>query len=139
MFNKKGDINREYELYNNKRNSGGSIGSFFGGLILLCIGVYLIFQNTIVRSNFSLDSVIGFTPSFGLVLLPLIIGIVILFFNGKSWIGWILLVFGAVTILLGILMGLRIRFMPVTLYEGLLMYGMAAAGLGLVLKGLFGK
>ena len=36
-------------------------------------------------------------------------------------------------------MGLKIRFMPVTLYEAILMYGMTAAGLGLVLRGLLGK
>ena len=37
---------------------------------------------------------IGFEPPFGLVLLPLIIGIVVLFFNEKSLFGWLLVIFG---------------------------------------------
>ena len=107
-------------------------------MILLCAGIYLIFQNTIISSNFSLEKVIGFTPSFGLVLLPLIIGIVVLF-QFKVMGRLALYCFGMLIILLGILMGLKIRFMPVTLYEAILMYGMTAAGLGLVLRGLLGK
>ncbi|HOA79595.1 MAG TPA: hypothetical protein PKK61_00825 [Defluviitaleaceae bacterium] len=139
MAKKKNAIQDNQELVYVNRSSKSSLGSFFLGLILLCAGIYLIFQNTIISSNFSLEKVIGFTPSFGLVLLPLIIGIVVLFFNSKSWVGWLFIVFGMLIILLGILMGLKIRFMPVTLYEAILMYGMTAAGLGLVLRGLLGK
>ena len=116
-----------------------SSGSFFTGLILAAIGIFLITQNTTLYTSFSLMDVIGFTPPFGLVLLPLLIGIGVLFFNGKSILGWVLTVFGVVTILLGILMGLKISFRPVSLYQGILMYGLTAAGAGLILKGLVQK
>jgi len=116
-----------------------NFGSFIFGAILFGIGVYLIFQNTIVSTQFSLMDLIGFNPPFGLVILPLLIGIGILFFNEKSILGWLITIFGIVTILLGILMGLKIYFKPVSLYQAVLMYGMTAAGIGLIAKSFFGK
>lgn len=127
-----------YKVYQ-EEHSKSSLGSFFLGLILLCSGIYLIFQNTIISTGFSLSRILGFTPSFGFVLLPLLIGIIMLFFNTKSKLAWFFIAFGIIIILLGLLMGLRITFMPVTLYETILMFGLTAAGLGLVLRGLLGR
>lgn len=117
----------------------GNILTFFGGVIVFLIGVYMIFQNTVISTGFTLTRMLGFTPNFGLVLLPLLIGIVALFFNYRSILGWLLIVVGILIILIGILMGLKITFMPVSLFEGIIMFGMTAAGIGITLKGLFGK
>ena len=117
----------------------GNILTFFVGIIVFLIGVYLIFQNTVISTGFSLTGMLGFTPNFGIVLLPLLIGIIVLFFNHHSILGWFLIILGILIILMGILMGLRIRFMPVSLFEGIFMFGMTAAGIGVTLKGLFGK
>jgi len=106
------------------------------GLGLFCGGTFLVMQNTVLSSKFSLMDLIGVNPPFGLVMLPLLIGIGVLFFNEKSLLGWILSIVGLITILLGILMGLSIFFRPVSLYEGILMFGLIAAGIGLVAKAL---
>jgi len=133
------DGKNEFDISKRSSGSEGNLGSFFLGVICFAIGVYLIFQNTIISTQFSLMDIIGFNPPFGLVILPLLIGIGILFFNEKSILGWIVTIFGIITILLGILMGLRIYFRPVTLYQAVLMYGMTAAGIGLIAKAFFGK
>ncbi|MBC8059758.1 MAG: hypothetical protein H7Y18_03745 [Clostridiaceae bacterium] len=130
---------QEYDNLMYTSSSQPKYASFFIGLILLLIGIFLIFQNTILTQNFTLVDVIGFNPPFGLVLLPLIIGIGMLFYKKNSILGWILIIFGIITILLGILMGLKIYFKPVTLYVGILMFGLVAAGAGLTLRGLFSK
>ena len=74
--------------------------------------------------------------SFGLSLLPLLVGIGVLFFNGKSVIGWLLLIAGTVIILAGILMNLRIHFQATSLFNTLVMLGLLAAGIGLVARSL---
>jgi len=123
-----------------QRSNKNSILQFFGGILLFLVGAFLITQNTVLTMNFSaISNLLGFNVPFGLVLLPLLIGIGILFFNSKSVLGWIVLVFGIITILLGILMTLNIYFKPISLYYGILMYGMTAAGIGLFLKALFGS
>ena len=111
---------------------------FIVGMALMAGGLFMIFQNTIISTNFTLMDILGFTPPTGIIILPLLIGIAALFFNGKSVIGWVLVILGIVTILLGLLMGLRMTFRPVTLYQGILMFGMTAAGAGLFLKAFFG-
>jgi len=76
--------------------------------------------------------------SFGLSLLPLIIGIIMLFFDGRSVIGWLLVAAGAVIIFLGILTNLDIYFRETSLFNTLIMLTMLAAGIGLVAKSIRG-
>jgi len=94
----------------------------------------MITQNTILLSGFSLIELIGITPPFGVILLPMLIGIAMLFYNNRSIIGWVLTCGGMSIIILGIIMGLRIKFMPITLFEGLIMFGMLFAGIGIVFR-----
>ena len=111
--------------------------SFLGGLAFLVLGVFLITQNTIVRTGFSLSRFTGgYNPPFGIMLLPVIIGIILLFAMEKQIWGWILIVFGICTILLGILMGLEIYFRSTTLYIVIFMFGCVAVGAGLMIRGV---
>ena len=59
--------------------------------------------------------------SFGLTLLPLIVGAGFLFYDGKSRVGWALTLGGALIVALGILLNLRIYFEPTSLFETLVM------------------
>lgn len=125
-----------YKVYQ-EEHSKSSLGNFFRTHLVVFRNLFNI-QNTIISTGFSLSRILGFTPSFGFVLLPLLIGIIMLFLIlSQSLRGFI--AFGIIIILLGLLMGLRITFMPVTLYETILMFGLTAAGLGLVLRGLLGR
>ncbi len=77
-----------------------------------------------------------FGSSFGLTLVPLLLGIGTLFVNGKSILGWGLTVGGLLFIAAGILMNLHVYFRTTTLFDVLVMFGLIAAGLGLVVKSL---
>lgn len=111
--------------------------SFISGLAFFVIGVFLITQNTIVRAGFNLGGITGgYNPPFGLLLLPVIIGVILLFAMDKQYLGWILIGFGIVTILLGLLMGLEISFKPTTLYQALMMFVLVAVGSGLMIRGV---
>ena len=111
----------------------GGVGQFLVGLAMAVGGAYLLTQQVMVTSGFW-----GwFGPNtFGLSLLPLIVGIGILFFNGRSALGWVLTFLGAVVIFLGILMNLRIYFAPTSLFNTLIMLALLAGGLGLVARSL---
>ncbi len=74
--------------------------------------------------------------TFGLSLLPLVVGAGFLFFDGRSVIGWVLTVAGATIILVGILANLRIYFERTTLFNTLVMLVLLAGGLGLMARGL---
>ena len=74
--------------------------------------------------------------AFGLSLIPLLIGIAILFFSGKSAAGWFLGLGGMLIILLGVIANLHIFFQPTSLFNTLMMLGALAGGLGLIARSL---
>ena len=113
--------------------TSGGIGEFFIGLLMVIVGAYLLTTHVTVASSFW--SMWGYN-TFGLSLLPLITGIGILFFNGKSMVGWILLVVGIVIILTGILMNLQIYFQATSLFNTLVMIILLAGGIGLIARSL---
>lgn len=100
----------------------GGIGLFFLGFAMACAGGWLLTNQVVVSSDFfatgfMLPLVHYRMNSFGLALLPFIIGIGFLFFDGKSVIGWLLTVAGLGIILVGILMSLHIYFQPTSLFK----------------------
>jgi hypothetical protein len=111
----------------------GGIGEFCIGLVMAIAGAYLITSHVVVTSGFW--SMWGYN-AFGLSLVPLIVGIGILFFNGKSVIGWLLLFIGIVVIFTGILMNLHIYFQPTSLFNTVVMIVLLAGGIGLIVRAL---
>jgi predicted membrane channel-forming protein YqfA (hemolysin III family) len=111
----------------------GGVGSFLIGLVMAVAGGYLLTSQVVVTS--SAWNLWGYN-SFGLSLLPLLIGVGMLFFSGKSWLGWLLTLAGVVIILVGVLMNLSIYFRPTSLFNTLLMLVLLAGGLGLIARSL---
>src|SRR4051794_37495405 len=111
----------------------GGIGMFLFGLALAIAGGYLIMNQVQVTSGYWQ----WWGPNtFGLTLLPLVIGIGLLFFNGRSIAGWLLAGGGAVIIFVGILSNLQIYFQQTSLFNTILMLTLFAAGLGLMARAL---
>jgi uncharacterized protein len=113
--------------------TSGGVGMFFGGLALVIAGGYLLLTRVSVVSGGW--HFYGYN-AFGLSLFPLLIGIGMLFYNGRSIPGWLLTLGGALIIIVGIIANLQIYFQPTSLFDTLMMLGMLAAGLGLVARSL---
>ena len=111
----------------------GGVGMFFAGLLMTAVGGYLLLNQVTVAGTFW--DFFGFN-SFGLSLLPLLVGIGFLFFDGKSVTGWVLATIGAGIVVAGILMSMHIYFRPTSLYNTLVMLGLLAGGLGLIANSL---
>ena len=113
--------------------TSGGTGQFVLGLVLLVIGLYLFLSRVIVVSN--LWQLFGIN-AFGVALIPLVIGIALLFYNAKSIAGWVLGAGSFLMILVGIITNLSFFFMPTNLLVTLLMLAMIGAGIGLMMRGL---
>lgn len=119
-----------------RRGAGGTeggVGEFFLGFALICGGGYLLLNQVTVTSGFWF--LWGYN-AFGLSLIPLFIGLGLLFYDGRSLFGRLLTFGGAVIIFAGILTNLQIHFQPTSLFNTLLMLVLLAAGLGLVARSL---
>ncbi len=113
--------------------SPGGIGQFFFGVLLAGVGTYLILSQVEVTSSWG--HLWGYN-TFGLSIVPMLIGVGMLFYNGKSAIGWILTILGFGIILAGVLMNMDIYFRPTSLYNTLFMLAILAAGFGLIARSL---
>jgi hypothetical protein len=122
----------EYKFQGAGGNSGG-IFEFLIGLGMAVAGGYLLSNQVVVTSSFW--SLYGYN-TFGLTLIPLIFGIGILFFNGKSILGWLLLLAGIVIIFVGILMNLTVYFQATSLFNTIIMLVLLAGGIGLIARGV---
>jgi hypothetical protein len=107
----------------------GGLGSFFIGLILACIGGYLLTNQVMVTSGYW--TFYG-ANSFGITLVPMLVGVSMLFWNGRSVVGWLLTIAGGLFILAGIIANLHIYFAPTSLFNTLVMLIMLVGGLALI-------
>jgi hypothetical protein len=111
--------------------TSGGIGTFIAGAAMLVVGLYLLLTHvTVTTGGWRL---FGYN-AFGISLLPLIAGIGILFFNGRSVAGWVLTAVGSLIILAGIIANLGIYLQPTSLFDTLMMLALIAGGIGLVAR-----
>ena len=120
------------------RKPGGTPGgakTFLLGMVLIVIGGYLLLQQVSVHGGYwSWSGLGGSGRSFGITLIPLLLGIVLLFANGKSMVGWVLTGGGALVILIGIIANMDIHFRQTSLWNTLVMLILLVAGIGLVVR-----
>lgn len=111
----------------------GGVGQFVLGLGMVIAGGYLFTDRVTVTSGYW--QFWGYN-AFGLSLIPLLLGIGWLFFDGRSSLAWLLTFAGVVIILVGIIANLQIYFTPTSLTNTMIMLGLLAAGIGLVARSL---
>lgn len=118
----------------------GGLGRFFIGLVLFATGGYLLLDSIRVHSGFGFGHGLynfgGFSLSTGILLIPFIIGIVLLFYRAKNPVGWILAAGALVALVFGVLRNLRFSLVPMTVFELVLILVLCFGGLGLFLSSL---
>lgn len=123
----------------------GNPVTFFIGIIVLIAGIFMVLNNTEVGTfrglGYGYSNMFGLRSNlpFGLLILPLIVGIIILIASNKTTLGWIFVLGGLAIILLGILMAIDFSFRRTSAYILVIMFGAIAAGIGLIIRGLYGK
>jgi hypothetical protein len=118
------------------KGAGGSEGGvvrFFAGLAMAVGAAYLLAQRELVSAAFR--GLFG-SHTLEVTLFMLIAGAGLLFYDGRSRLGWTLTLAGALIVLLGVLMNPRVYFEPTSLIDTLIALILFAAGLGLVARSL---
>ena len=107
------------------------IGQFLMGFTMTCLGGYLLSNQVIVVGSYW--SFYGIR-TFGITLVPMLIGIAMLFWSGRNILGWLLTAGGALFILAGVIVNMHIYFQPTSLFNTLVMLVLLAGGLGLLAR-----
>jgi hypothetical protein len=118
----------------------GGIGQFFIGLVMLIGGTYLFLNAIQVTHNFSLGYVLyrwgGFQVTSGLIMIPFMFGIGIMFYNSKNPVGWLLAGGSMVALIFGVLASIQFRMAHMSLFSLITILVLMVGGLGLFLRSL---
>lgn len=129
----------DLKVPNKKKSEGNEILEFFVGILLLGVGLFMLSKRVMVHGSWHIWRIGGYDLSSGLITVPLIIGIIWQFCRPKSIIPKIVITLGAIFIVASVIMSIRINFVTTSMFDYIIIIGMAAAGSGLLLKTLFQK
>lgn len=107
---------------------------FYMGIISMAMGIFFLLSKSVVRSGFYSFSVAGLSMSSGIVVIPLMIGILWLVNNPKSMLAKLITIAGSVFIIASIIMNIRITFTTTSLFDYVVMMILLAVGIGLIIK-----
>jgi hypothetical protein len=111
----------------------GGLSHFLLGFAMACAGAYFLAERVTVAGSYW--NFYG-GNSFGITLIPLLIGVGLLFWKGRSIVGWLLTGAGAIFILAGVLLNMHIYFQPTSLFQTIVMLVLLFGGLGLIARAL---
>jgi hypothetical protein len=109
----------------------GGTGAFLLGLGMAVSGAYLLSTQVTVSSS---SVMLWGYNSFGLSLVPFLAGTGLLFFNGRSGLGRLLVFIGVVIIFAAVVANLNIYFQSTSLFNTVMMLVLLVGGLGLIAR-----
>lgn len=121
-------------MSNNKEKKASDFIEFYMGILLIIAGLFFLLSKAVVRSGFYGFSIGGLNISTGLVVIPLMLGIIWLVNNPKSLLARILTIAGSIFIVGSIIMNIRITFTTTSMFDYLIMMLLIAGGIGLIIK-----
>src|SRR5438105_1070095 len=113
--------------------TSGGLGHFLLGFAMACIGGYLLTNQVTVAGSYW--NFYG-ANTLGITLLPMLIGVGLLFWNGRSLIGWLLTVAGGLFIFAGVIANLHLYFQPASLFHTMVMLILLVGGIGLIARSM---
>jgi hypothetical protein len=122
--------------------TAGGTGRFFIGLVMMVAGGYLFFNSINVSLGMGLGyqffSIWGFGITSGMVFVPFIFGIGMIFYDAKNWIGWILAGGSLVMLGFGVIAQTRLHLRGMTAFDLMTILVLMVGGIGLLLSSLRG-
>jgi hypothetical protein len=125
------------------RGAGGSeggIGRFFIGLFMIIAGIYLFLDAVYVTNSFAWSSSIyrvgGFGVTPGIILIPFLIGVGMIFYNAENDTGWVLVILTLVFLAVGVISNINFQLRNMSALELLMILGLFVGGIGLFLSSL---
>ena len=124
-------------MFNGAGGNEGGIGSFLLGLGMMMGGGYLLLDSIRVVHGFGFGHGLyrfgNVQVTSGMILIPFIIGIVMVFANSKSWIGWILVYGSTIGLIFGVIRSIQFSFVGMSAFDLMVIFVLFFGGIGLLL------
>jgi len=118
--------------------TNGGTGQFFLGLVMLCGGIYLLLNSITVSAPYGFGARLyrfgGYSITSGMVMIPFMFGVGIMFYDSRKWYGWLLTVGSLVALIFGTIASIHFTFNRMSAFDLIVILVLAVGGLGLVLR-----
>jgi hypothetical protein len=118
----------------------GGAGTFLIGLIMMIGGGYLLLNGIVVRPNFGMGARVfgigGVAITSGMVLIPFMFGVGMVFYNSKNWIGWIVAGGSIVALIFGVIANMTLQMARMSAFDLIVILVLLVGGIGLFLRSL---
>lgn len=125
------------------RGAGGTRGGeflFLGGILMMVAGFYLLLNGIVIDSRFSFGTRLygmgGVGITSGMIMIPFVVGVGLLFYNARNLVGWLLATGAVVALIVGVLASSRFSLRAMSAFELIVILVLAFGGLGLFLRSL---
>ena len=125
------------------RGAGGSRGGewqFLIGIVMMIAGFYLLFNSIVIDSRFGMGmrlyGIGGFGITSGMLMIPFIVGVIFIFYDARSPIGWVLSIGSLVALIVGVLANSQFSFRAMSAFDLIVILVLSFGGLGLFLRSL---
>lgn len=138
----------DYDYHKDSDSSSGerlspqaALGMFLAGLAMLIAGLFIFSQKVLVYTSFFSSGVTihGFRLNSGLIVIPLIAGVIWMFVSPKSIWGKLLSAVGILIIIVSVIMSTSIHLVTMSLFDWILILVLIFGGAGLILRVLLAK
>lgn len=110
---------------------------------MMCAGFYMLLQSIIVTPTFGMGMGLfhfalfgGIHITSGMIMIPLIFGIGMIFFNSRNYLGWALAVGSLVALIAGVISSIQLTFRAMGLFDLLVILVLSVGGVGLFIRSL---
>lgn len=121
------------------RGAGGTPGGvvrFLLGVAMVIVGAYLLLNAIRVIHGFGFGRGIytigGFGITSGMILIPFIIGIVVIFYDREKWYGWLLAIGSLLALVIGAIASIRFSFVGMSAFDVIVILILLFGGVGLL-------
>jgi len=116
----------------------GGVASFLLGVGMTIAGGYLLLSSLRILHGFwgGLFAIGGFNVTGGIIMIPFLIGVGIIFYDRGRWYGWVLAVGSLLALIIGAIASVRFSFAGLSAFEFIVILVLLFGGIGLVLGSL---
>lgn len=124
---------------NGAGGTSGGIGQFFLGLVMACGGIYMLLKSITVHSSFGMRMSLyhfggGYSLTSGMIMIPFMFGVGIIFYNSKNPFGWILAVGSLVGLIFGVISSIHFSFQRMSAFDLVVILVLSVGGIGILLR-----
>jgi hypothetical protein len=111
---------------------------------MMCGGFYMLLNAIIVTSNFGAGMRLygfnafgsGYSVTSGMIMIPFMFGVGMIFYNSRNLIGWLLSVGSLVALIFGVIASIKFSFRSMSAFDLIVILVLSVGGLGMFLRSL---